>query len=129
MKVLKRSVGSMPRDIEKDIEIHAGTGEMEINVVNVAEWKTECKSYFNRYYKTSSIIMVPSDGDTIMNTVSSVCSDREGRGFVLKDYDIVTHFDFLGYDKVALRKNLGVAPTSKSVSYIAYLEQKNGAYM
>ena len=128
-KVLKRSVGSMPRDIEKDIEIHAGAGEMGINVVNVAEWKTKCKRYFNRYYQTSSIIMVPSDGDTIMNTLSSVCSDREGRGFVLKDYDIVTHLDFLGYDKVALREKLGVAPTGKSVSYIAYLEQKNVVFI
>ena len=122
---MKRSIASMPHDNENEIEIHGGAGELGIKVFKGEQWKTKCKSYFNRYFKTSSIIMVPSDGDMIMNTLSSVCSDSEGRGFVFKDYDIAKHLEFLGYDKVALKEKLGMAPTSKSISYIAYIEQKN----
>ena len=122
---MKRSIASMPHDTENEIEIHGGAGELGIKVFKGEQWKSKCKSYFNRYFKTSNIIMVPSDGDMIMNTLSSVCSDSEGRGFVFKDYDIAKHLGFLGYDKVVLQEKLGMAPTSKSISYIAYIEQKN----
>ena len=124
-KTLKQSVASMPRDKEKEIEIHGGAGGLGIKVFKGAQWTMKCKKYFNRHFKTSRVIMVPSDGDMIMNTLSSVCSDSEGRGFVFKDYDIAKHLEFLGYDKVALKEKLGMAPTSKSISYIAYIEQKN----
>ena len=69
--------------------------------------------------------MVPSDEDMIMNTLSSVCFDSKGRGFVFKNCDIAKHLEFLGYTKVALKENLGVALMKKSISYIAYIEQKN----
>ena len=128
-KFLKQSVASMARDNEKEIEIHGGAGELGIKVFKGAQWKAKCESYFNRYFKTSSVIMVPSDGDMIMNTWSSVCSGSKGRGFVFKDYDIAKHLEFLGYDKVALKEKLGMAPTSKSISYIAYIEQKNTVFI
>ena len=124
-KVLKQNVGSMPRDNEKEIEIHGGAGEIGIKVVKVTQWKNKCKSYFNRYYKTSNIIMVPSDQDKIMNALSFLCSNSKGRGFIFKNYDIVKHLEFLGYTKVSLKANLGAAPTTKSTSYIAYIEQNN----
>ena len=120
--ILEQNVASMSRDNKKPIEIHGGAGEIGINIFNVAKWKPKCKSYFNRYFKTSPIIVGPSDRDTIMNTLSSVCSDSESRGFVFKNYDIVKHMKFLGYAKIS---RLGVAPTSKDISYIAYIEQKN----
>ena len=128
-KVLRQSVASIPRDIEKVIKIHGGAGELGIKVFKGAQWKMKCKKYFNRYFKTSSVIMVPSDGDIIMNTLSSVCCGSEGRGFVFKDYDIVKHLEFLGYDKVALQAKLGMAPTSKSISYVVYIEQKNVVFI
>ena len=128
-KVLKRSVASMSRDNEKEIEIHRGAGELGVKVFKGGQWKIKCKKYFNRYFKTSSVIMVPSDGDKIMNTLSSVCSDSKGRGFVFKDYNIAKHLEFLGYDKVALKEKLGVAPTSTSISYTAYIEQKNAVFI
>ena len=124
-KVLKQSVASMLRDGEKEIEIHGGAGELGIKIFKGEQWKTKCKSYFNRYFKTSSIIVVPSDEDMIMNTLSSVCFDSKGRGFVFKNYDIAKHLEFLGYAKVALKEKLGVALMNKSISYIAYIEQKN----
>ena len=120
--ILEQNVASMSRDNKKAIEIHGGAGEKGINIFNVAKWKPKCKSYFNRYFKTSPIIVGPSDRDTIMNTLSSVCSDSKSRGFVFKNYDIVKHMKFLGYAKIS---RLGVAPTSKDISYIAYIEQKN----
>ena len=124
-KVLKQSVFSIPRNTDKEIEIHGGAGELEIKVFKGAQRKIKCKRYFNWYFKTSSIISVPSDGDMIVNTLSSVCSDNKSRGFVFKNYDTAKHLEFLGYDKVALKEKFGAALTNKNMSYIAYVEQKN----
>ena len=124
-KVLKQSVSSIPRDNKKEIEIHGGAGELGVKVFKGAQWKIKCKRYFNRYFKISSIISVPSDGDMIMDTLSSVCSDNKSRGFVFKNYDIAKHLDFLGYDKVALKEKLGAALSNRSISYIACIGQKN----
>ena len=123
------NVASMPQNNEKGVEIHGGAGEIGIKVVKVAQWKTKCKSYFNRYYKTSSIIVVPSGRDIIMNAFSFLCSDSKGRGFVFKNYDIAKHLEFLGYTKARLKANLGVAPMNESISYIAYIEQKNTVFI
>ena len=128
-KALMENVGSIPRDDEKTIEIHGGAGELGKHVLKVAEWKTKCKNYFNRYYKTSNNIMVPSDGDTIMNSLSSVCSENKGRGFVIKNYNIAKHLEFLGFNKTRLEENLGAPLTSKSISYIAYSEQRNVVFI
>ena len=81
--------------IRRRIEIHGGVGELEIKVFKRAQWTMKCKKYFNRYFKTSRVIMVPSDGDMIMSTLSSVCSDSEGRGFVLKITILQSIWSFL----------------------------------
>ena len=128
-KKLKQIVTSMPRDNNKELEIHGGVGEIGVKVLKIVQWKKKCKSYFNRYFKTSSIILMPSDRDMIMNTLSSICSDTKGRGFVFKNYNIVKHLQFLGYTKAALKVNLGETPTTKNNSYIAYIEQKNAIFI
>ena len=121
-KILKQNVVSMSRKDEKDIEIHGGAGEIGIKVFKVANWKSKCESYFNRYFKTSRIIVGPSDKDQIMNTLSSVCLDSKSRGFVFKNYNIVEHVKLLGDPKIS---QLGAEPMNESISYIAYIEQKN----
>ena len=128
-KALMENVASEPRDHEKKIKIHGGAGEKGINILKVAEWKTKCKNYFGRYYKTSNNIMIPSDGDIIMNSLSVVCSENRGRGFVFKNYDITKHLEFLGFDKARLEENLGAPLTSKSISYVAYSEQRNVVFI
>ena len=128
-KVLKKNVTSMHYDKEKEIEINGGAGEIGIKVFRVAQWKAKCKNYFNRYYKTSSIIAVPSDRDRIMNAFSFLCSENQGRGFVFKNYDIAKHLEFLGYDKATLKAKLGQTQTRKYTSYVAYVEQKNVIYI
>ena len=125
VKILKQSVASIPRDNDKEIEIDGGAGEMGKNIFKVSHWKTQCRSYFKRHFKSSPVIVGPSDKDKIMNTLCSVCSGSKSRGFVFKNYDITKHMDFLGYNKGLLVANLGAAPTSQSISYIAYIEQKN----
>ena len=125
VKILKQSVASIPRDNDKEIEIDGGAGEMGKNIFKVSHWKTQCRSYFKRYFKSLPVIVGPSDKDKIMNTLCSVCSGSKSRGFVFKNYDITKHMDFLGYNKGLLVANLGAAPTSQSISYIAYIEQKN----
>ena len=120
-KILKQNVVSMSRNNEKDVEIYGGAGEMGTNVFKVAKWKLKCKNYFNRYYKTSDVIVGPSGSDRIMKTLNSFCSDSDSRGFIFKNYNIREHMKLLGY-KVS---RLGAAPTSENISYIAYIEQKN----
>ena len=128
-KKLKQSVASMPRDNKKELEIHGGVGEIGVKVVKISQWKKKCKSYFNQYFKTSSIILMPSDTDMIMSTLSSICSNGNGRGFVFKNYDIVKHLEFLGYTEDLLKVNLGETTTTKNISYIAYIEQKNAIFI
>ena len=124
-KTLMENVTIIFRNEEKKIEIHGGAGKRGMKIVKVAQWKTKCKSYYNRYYKTSKIVSVPSDRDMIMNTLSLLCNNIRSRGFVFKNYNIVKHLEFLGYDKAALKAKLGAAPTSKNISYFAYIEKKN----
>ena len=124
-KTLMENVTFVFRDEEKKIEIHGGAGKRGMQIVKVSQWKTKCKSYYNRYYKTSKIVLVPSNKDMIMNTLSNLCNDISSRGFVFKNYNIIKHLEFLGYDKAALKAKLGAAPTSKNISYFAYIEKKN----
>ena len=121
-KALKENVASKLCDNDKEIEIHDGVGEIGIKVFKVAQWKSKCKSYFNRYYKTSSSIVVPSDKDIVMERLCFLCSESKGRWFVFKNYDIIRHLEFLGYAKMPL---LGTAAKSRNSSYIAYIEQTN----
>ena len=125
MEFLKQNVASIPRNNNKEIEIHGGAGEIGKNIFKVSHWKTQCQSYYNRYFKTSPVIVGPSDKDIIMSTLCSVCTGSKSRGFVFKNYDITKHMEFLGYKKELLVANLGAVPTSKSISYITYIEQKN----
>ena len=124
-KVLKENITSIQCDYEREIEIHRGAGAIRIDVFNIRQWKIKCRNYFNRYYKTSDIIMGPSERDKIMDTLNIVCSENESRGFVFKNYDIVKHLEFLGYSKVSLEAKLGITLTNQIISYIAYVEHKN----
>ena len=128
-KVLKKNVTSMHHDKEKEIEINGGAGEIGIKVFKASKWKEKCEKYFNRYYKAARIIAVPSDRGRIINAFSFLCSENQGRGFVFKNYDIVKHLEFLGYDKATLKAKLGQTQTGKCISYVAYVEQKNVIYI
>ena len=128
-KALMKNVASMARDNEESIEIQGGVGEKGINVFKVAQWKSKCQKYFDRYFKTSSIIVVPSDEDIIMNTLRSVCSENGSRGFVFKNYEIAEHLKFLGCNEELLEANIEAPSTSKSISYIAYAEQRNTVFI
>ena len=68
---------------------------------------------------------MPSDGDMIMDMLSSVSSANKSRGFVFKNYDIEKHLEFLSYDLLALKGKLGAALTNTIITYITYIEQKN----
>ena len=128
-KLLKQNVASMPRDTEKEIGIHGGAGEIGTKVFTLAQWKIKCKSYFNQYFKTTNFIMVPSDNDLIMNALSSACSDSKGRSFVFRNYNITKHLEFLGYAEAPLREKLGAPITRETISYIAYIQQKNTIFI
>ena len=129
-KLLMENVTSIPRDLKKKIEIYGAAGELGVKVFKGKQWKIKCKQYFNRYFKTSTIISVgTSDGDIVTDTLSSMSSANKIRGFVFKNYDIAKHLDFLGYDNVALKGKLGASLTNKSIAYIACIEQKNVIYV
>ena len=128
-KVIIENIASLDHDNEKIIEIYRGASELGVNIYKLAHWKTKCKSYFNRYFKTSRIIVMPSGRDKIMDTLTLLCSDNNGRGFVFKNYNIARHLEFLGYVKVTDRANFEVAPASNIIPYIAYIEQKNVVFI
>ena len=105
-KALMENVTSMPRDYEKKVEINGGAGEKGIKVVRVAQWKTKCESYFNRHFKTSSVIVVPSVGDIFMNTLRSVCSKIKAEGSFLKTMILQSIWSFLVTTKSHLKQIL-----------------------
>ena len=104
-KVMKQNVASMPRNTEKEIEIHRGAGELGVKIFKMAHWKTKCKSYFNRYYKTSNVIMVPSDGDKIMNTLIQCASTVKFEDSFLKTTILQSIWNFLVTIKEHFKKS------------------------
>ena len=44
VKSLKQNVVSIPRDNDKEIEIHGGAGEKGKNIFRVSHWKTQCRN-------------------------------------------------------------------------------------
>ena len=128
-KALMKIIASLVHDNEKTIEVFGGASELGKKVFKVAQWKTKCKSYFNRYFKTSRIIVVPSGRDIIMNTLTLICSENTGRGFVFKNYNIGKHLELLGYTKAAEGAHFEAKPTSKIIPYIAFIERMNVVFL
>ena len=122
---LMSEISTMTRDDNRLITIVRGAGTKGTEVINLADWEKECKSYFNRYYRASSIITGPYDADISMDTLSDVCSDNNGQGFVFKDYNIVNHLEFLGYDKAMLERKFGPTVPNGIISYLAYIRQEH----
>ena len=114
----------MTCDDKKTITIESGAGRIGKEVLNLADWKTKSRNYFNRYYKASNIISAPTDMDMIMSTLYEVFLYNRGRGFLIKDYDIAKHLDFLGYDKDNLKTKLKIKLKNIIIPYLVYIERK-----
>ena len=114
----------MTRDDKKTITIEAGAGINGKEVLNLADWKTKSRNYFNRYYKASNIISTPTDMDMIMSTLHEMCFHNRSRGFLIKDYDIAKHLKFLGYDEDNLNRKLNIAQKNSIIPYLVYIERK-----
>ena len=124
-RTLKYNIASIPDGNKKQIEIIRGAGKIGIEVIKLKDWKNNCNGYFNRYYKSSRFISVSSENDLIVSTLSQVCSEKNSRGFVFKNYNIIKHLEFCGYDKNSLDSKFGITVTNSNISYLAYIEQKN----
>ena len=122
-ELMKKMWSITPND-SQFMTIVRGAGKRGTEVITLDDWKNECQSYFDRYYKTSNVITGPCDTDMIMDTLSEVCSGNNGRGFVFKDYNIKNHLDFLKYNITFLKSLFGIAHPN-GISYLAYIEQKN----
>ena len=127
-RILKKKVASMVCDNRKEIELHGGAGMVGIKDLKV-EWRILCQRYFDRYYRHSNVIVMPSGGDMIMNSLSFLCSDSNSRGFVFKNYDIAKHLAFLGYNKASLKKAFGAPLMGKSIPYVAYIEKRKEIFI
>ena len=125
LETLMSDISSLNRDDNKLITILRGAGKKGKEVIRLADWKKECRDYMSRYYKNSNIIFGPSDSDTIMDILSGVCNNNDGQGFVFKNYDIIKHLKFLGYDKSSLERKFGIALSNGIISYLTYIKQKN----
>ena len=124
-RTLKYNIASIPGGNLKQIEIIRGTGKIGIEVIKLEDWKNNCNEYFNRYYKSSKFISVPSENDLIVSTLCQVCSKKNSRGFVFKNYNIAKHLEFCEYDKDSLNSKFGITVANSNTSYLAYIEQKN----
>ena len=123
-RTLLTNISDMTRDEKKTLEINRGAGTIGKEYIKLAGWKDECTRYFASYYKSLDIITVPSDRDTIMTTLYELCSRNAGRGFIFKNYDMINHLEFLGFDKNLLVKNLMTKLTTNFPTYLAYIERK-----
>ena len=123
-RTLLTNISDMTRDEKKTLEINRGGGTIGKEYIKLAGWKDECTRYFASYYKSLDIITVPSDRDTIMTTLYELCSRNAGRGFIFKNYDMINHLEFLGFDKNLLVKNLMTKLTTNFPTYLAYIERK-----
>ena len=123
-RTLLTNISDMTRDEKKTLEINRGAGTIGKEYIKLAGWKDECTRYFASYYKSLDIITVPSDRDTIMTTLYELCSRNAGRGFIFKNYDMINHLEFLGFDKNLLVKNLMTKLTTSFPTYLAYIERK-----
>ena len=125
LEMLLSDMFSLTRDDDKLMTILRGAGKKGKEVIRLADWKKECRSYLSRYYKNSNFIFGPSDVDTIIDILSGVCNNNSWEGFLFKDYDIIKHFEFLGYDKKFLEIKFGTALPNGIISYLTYIKQKN----
>lgn len=125
LEMLMPDMFSLTRDDNKLMTILRGAGTKGREVIKIVDWKKICRSYLNRYYKNSNFIFGPSDADTIIDILSGVCNNNSWDGFLFKDYDIVKHFEFLGYDKNILEIKFGTALSNCIISYLTYIKQKN----
>ena len=94
-------------------------------VLNLSEWKEKCQDYFNRHYKAENIVTIPGDKDIIVETLTGLCSRNNGRGFVFKSYDMISHLEFLRYKKGYIKRTLDANLQDNITSYLAYIEQSN----
>ena len=126
---LLHNISAMTRDNTKILGINRGAGTSGKEFIKLALWKKECTDYFDRYFKCTEIITVPSDMDPIMTTLYGLCSRNAGRGFIFKNYDMINHLEFLGYNKDLLVTNLNFRLTTNFPTYLAYIEQKNAIFI
>ena len=67
LEMLLSDMFSLTRDDDKLMTILRGAGKKGKEVIRLADWKKECRSYLSRYYKNSNFIFGPSDVDTIID--------------------------------------------------------------
>ena len=95
----------------------------------VAVWEEKCKLIFDRRYKDlNTILNVQANVDPIINTLSKL-SSREGRVFVFKNYDMLKHLVFLGYEENLLCQKFGFLSLNDTSTYLAYIEERKKIFV
>ena len=116
------SISSMSKGY---LKIDGSASNTSTEIFGSTDWKEKCRSYFNRHYKAENVITIASGKDKIVGTLTEVCSRNEGRGFVIENYDMITHLKILGYDKHLIKENINSNLQDNTASYLAYIEQRN----
>lgn len=104
-------------------------GKIGTKICTRAKWEEKCRYLYDEKYKDSKGIMIPSGTDKIMRTLSKLCAENQGRGFVFKNYDMVAHLEFLQYDRAVIDRQLGTVLKNEIITYLAYIEKKNIIFM
>ena len=119
------NISSIPGGNKKQIEIIRGASEIWIEVIELEDWENNDNGYFSRYYKSSIFISVSSENDLIVSTLNQLCSEKNSRGLVFKNCNIVKHLEFCGFDKYSLDSKFAITVTNSNISYLAYIEERN----
>ena len=94
-----------------------------------AVWEEKCKLIFGRRYKDlNTILNVQANVDPIINTLSKL-SSRKGGVFVFKNYDMLKHLVFLGYEENLLCQKFGLLPLNDTSTYLAYIEERKKIFV
>ena len=104
-------------------------GKVGTACIERAVWEENCKLIFDKRYKDlNTILNAQANVDPIIDTLSKLGSSR-GRVFVFKNYDMLKHLVFLGYEKTLLCQKLGFLSLNDISTYLAYIEERKQIFV
>ena len=122
-------ISTITPDYTKKIESNDVLRKIGKDIYTRDMWERTCGKLFNEKYEDAKVITIPSDRDKIMDTFSKLCLENQSRGFVFKDYDMLDHLSFLGYNRAMLKRKLGTILENSIKTYLAYIERMNVIFL
>ena len=93
-----------------------------------SKWHEESQKYFNRFFPDGvhDVISIPPSGGEIIETMKLWCGMEYGEGLIVKNYDIMRHFKFLGVEDHEINKVINPKYGVSSQENVFVLNFKEG---